>query len=180
MRTFTVEDNEIDEFLTIVGKDSKFGNRLLRTNNYCFNTDNNYKYYPVPDNWVLVFRDASEHHISGIGRWVPPEDPAINAVIGQKGHEGVPMYQNDNYEKKCHLGSSVRDNTYQSSFYTIMDKAIAHSGINLFYSGVNYSHLSPILITGSKSTPMSSFLREYNPKEILKSYSIDTIGNQQK
>ncbi len=42
--------------------------------------------------WVLTNRDSSAYHTSGIYRWVPPGDPAIEPVrTGEVGHPGISL-----------------------------------------------------------------------------------------
>lgn len=49
---------------------------------------------PPHPGWVMVWRDASPHHTSGFGRWVPPDDPAVHPVrIGERGHEGISPFK---------------------------------------------------------------------------------------
>ncbi len=42
---------------------------------------------PYPG-WVLVNRDSSPYHTSGIYRWVPPDDPAVTGER-KEGHVGI-------------------------------------------------------------------------------------------
>lgn len=43
--------------------------------------------------WELVYRDASPYHTTGMARWVPPGDPAIEPVIyGKSGHSGISAF----------------------------------------------------------------------------------------
>lgn len=45
---------------------------------------------PPHPGWVLVNRDSSPYHVSGVYRWVPPGDPAIDGRREQ-GHEGISL-----------------------------------------------------------------------------------------
>lgn len=65
--------------------------------------DDSYHQPPHPG-WVLTNRDRSYYHTTGIYRWVPPGDPAIEPCrIGEEGHAGISASYRDGTSHQLHL-----------------------------------------------------------------------------
>ena len=100
MRTIVVGNAEVDEFIALVGRDSKWAKRLLEATSFYVRDEpvqtspvDHFAHWNTPPRpgWVLTNRDRSYYHTSGIYRWVPAGDPAADPVrIGEVGHEGIP------------------------------------------------------------------------------------------
>lgn len=55
---------------------------------------------PYPG-WVLVNRDSSPYHTSGVYRWVPPDDPAVTGER-REGHVGILPHWDRDHEYLDH------------------------------------------------------------------------------